>query len=256
MGPRLKDVEDGGGIASVAERIFKLQWGHVSRTWKTWRSVSCPINSTQASMGPRLKDVEDDWWPSPFAAARSRFNGATSQGRGRLSEVLRHARDKTRFNGATSQGRGRQQHGCDGNIPPKSFNGATSQGRGRLGPFTLGTLAVNASMGPRLKDVEDGRVVDTDGRGDVASMGPRLKDVEDASAHHRSKMYRSCFNGATSQGRGRPVHHSRGSSPPSQLQWGHVSRTWKTSPIYRDLSSADLLQWGHVSRTWKTLRSR
>ena len=61
-------------------------------------------------------------------------------------------------------------------------------------------------MGPRLKDVEDDGGCD-DGDGfDHASMGPRLKDVEDMTSE--SKVPES-----------------------SSLQWGHVSRTWKTCKI-------------------------
>ena len=62
---------------------------------------------------------------------------------------------------------------------------------------------VAASMGPRLKDVEDVRSESTGSFGSLASMGPRLKDVEDKPVHFGSVWVETCFNGATSQGRGR-----------------------------------------------------
>ena len=108
-------------------------------------------------MGPRLKDVEDADEPLAVDGEQLRFNGATSQGRGRLATALLL---------------------CDGVIR--------------------------------------------------ASMGPRLKDVEDASAS------------------------GNWSAIPFRLQWGHVSRTWKTGLDRRWHIYRDGLQWGHVSRTWKT----
>ena len=83
MGPRLKDVEDDQTAVGYVVEAATLQWGHVSRTWKTPR---LPPGSTQLLQ---------------------------------------------RFNGATSQGRGRPAHEC------------------------RAAVEVVASMGPRLKDVED-----------------------------------------------------------------------------------------------------
>ena len=58
MGPRLKDVEDLVATLAVNNAPW-LQWGHVSRTWKTPGSVPASLVFGKASMGPRLKDVED-----------------------------------------------------------------------------------------------------------------------------------------------------------------------------------------------------
>ena len=110
-----------------------------------------------------------------------------------------------------------------------------------------------ASMGPRLKDVED----DVYKRSSVAeasraSMGPRLKDVEDPIRRSRRWTNRISFNGATSQGRGRRRHNESIARSKHQLQWGHVSRTWKTEFPFTIRPPLSPLQWGHVSRTWKT----
>ena len=42
--------------------------------------------SRTASMGPRLKDVEDAGYSDGVGSRHPRFNGATSQGRGRLAK--------------------------------------------------------------------------------------------------------------------------------------------------------------------------
>ena len=85
-----------------------------------------------------------------------------------------------------------------------SFNGATSQGRGRQVDIRFATTHQIASMGPRLKDVEDMLNDFLYYFRHVASMGPRLKDVEDTvySLQLRYELT-TRFNGATSQGRGR-----------------------------------------------------
>ena len=62
-----------------------------------------------------------------------------------------------------------------------------------------------ASMGPRLKGVEDVVQIDGSERKTCASMGPRLKGVEDPSSGFRCMMTPPGFNGATPQGRGRLV---------------------------------------------------
>ena len=107
MGPRLKDVEDALGLAGLSH-VLTLQWGHVSRTWKTPLAIVNRAVQRHASMGPRLKDVEDRERQDEHHSASPGFNGATSQGRGR------HATDDRRVR-----------------------------------------LPGQASMGPRLKDVED-----------------------------------------------------------------------------------------------------
>ena len=71
-------------------------------------------------------------------------------------------------------------------------------------PLVAGLLRTPlASMGPRLKDVEDIQRRSIDSRKLGASMGPRLKDVEDTV-------------------------HPVVLIAVNVLQWGHVSRTWKT----------------------------
>ena len=63
MGPRLKDVEDPNTVVSHDIAGQPLQWGHVSRTWKTRASQGRQaLPEPLASMGPRLKDVEDLVW--------------------------------------------------------------------------------------------------------------------------------------------------------------------------------------------------
>ena len=86
-------------------------------------------------------------------------------------------------------------------------------------------------------------------------MGPRLKDVEDRESGSGAGSRRSGFNGATSQGRGRPLNLLTAAFPPTKLQWGHVSRTWKTPVALVVIRNDEELQWGHVSRTWKTTSS-
>ena len=131
-------------------------------------------------MGPRLKDVED---PDQRSRRRGRSAG---------------------FNGATSQGRGRRIAGGHLRKAHPGFNGATSQGRGRHREHQHGRTGPGASMGPRLKDVED-------------------------VACRKGRQNTSCgFNGATSQGRGRQERKPRSQQGHQMLQWGHVSRTWKT----------------------------
>ena len=83
-------------------------------------------------------------------------------------------------------------------------------------------------MGPRLKDVEDGGQSKVRRVGVGASMGPRLKDVEDKPTFNDNAHKAGCFNGATSQGRGRQVPQKPVETIVAELQWGHVSRTWKT----------------------------
>ena len=107
-------------------------------------------------------------------------------------------------------------------------------------------------------------------------MGPRLKDVEDppvawsvrkscmcfngATSQGRGRRFRGSaiggrepsFNGATSQGRGRHVGKQKKTVAGAALQWGHVSRTWKTWLLLFGGIGYAVLQWGHVSRTWKT----
>ena len=106
MGPRLKDVEDeprytdGSPIYSLqwghvsrtwktrmrcrkCAAVVRLQWGHVSRTWKTHYPRDEHAHPSYASMGPRLKDVEDEPIAPYVYQPKRRFNGATSQGRGR-----------------------------------------------------------------------------------------------------------------------------------------------------------------------------
>ena len=158
MGPRLKDVED-----------FDPDCQHEIRN--------------DASMGPRLKDVED---LPPLVTSIVR-RGLASMGP-RLKDV-EDAGD-----------------GCAGRLRQRPrFNGATSQGRGRPAPAApLAAWLTSASMGPRLKDVEDGGPRGKPHGDRSASMGPRLKDVEDVVDRDGS---------------------IRGTA---MLQWGHVSRTWKT----------------------------
>ena len=67
------------------------------------------------------------------------------------------------------------------------FNGATSQGRGRRRCVRLRSRSCRrASMGPRLKDVEDAFSYPRCTYYWSASMGPRLKDVEDRIDFHES----------------------------------------------------------------------
>ena len=229
-------------------------------------------------MGPRLKDVEDD------------------------RSVNAKYRNGQRFNGATSQGRGRPAERSSSGPRPASFNGATSQGRGRQATSRITGVTLNASMGPRLKDVEDQlRAYDSTLRerlqwGHVSRTWKTAVAVAD---HLRAD---SCFNGATSQGRGRQLASVRSKAAPvasmgprlkdvedcgaklwrciriGLLQWGHVSRTWKTrrrrstvcrprgcfngatsqgrgrrGDMAKRKTTAITLQWGHVSRTWKTI---
>ena len=90
MGPRLKDVEDIANI-NTAVPVLELQWGHVSRTWKTSPVARGDRIRVAASMGPRLKDVEDKSGSHEANRATRCFNGATSQGRGRRDDG-RHRR--------------------------------------------------------------------------------------------------------------------------------------------------------------------
>ena len=159
-----------------------------------------------ASMGPRLKDVEDGGSIKRTINRDRCFNGATSQGRGRPRPPASMRQSICRFNGATSQGRGRRARTPSGGSNGYCFNGATSQGRGRHLTLAQSRRPPRASMGPRLKDVED------------------LK----AGANASDDFYK--------------------------LQWGHVSRTWKTTPaLGTPTAGVATLQWGHVSRTWKTM---
>ena len=207
MGPRLKDVEDGRTCTLELTDKAGLQWGHVSRTWKTR-----PL--------------------AGFDRQRPCFNGATSQGRGRhdgpIPDVTRQVR---------------------ASMGPRLKDVEDHTGQWHLsGPLKLqwghvsrtwktghrpenDRLRRTASMGPRLKDVEDMQSLAGAEYRARASMGPRLKDVEDAVI--------ACSTCSRRQ----------------SLQWGHVSRTWKTSAASSAQRAANALQWGHVSRTWKTVPS-
>ena len=83
-------------------------------------------------------------------------------------------------------------------------------------------------------------------------MGPRLKDVEDRGNPTRKTDRAPRFNGATSQGRGR-----RGRVCGRRTS-GHASMGPRLKDVEDDSTSSGKvfrpywLQWGHVSRTWKT----
>ena len=186
-------------------KVSTLQWGHVSRTWKTgsrkYVARACP----QASMGPRLKDVEDYSVPRPSTEHSKRFNGATSQGRGRHGRGLPPGPfGERRFNGATSQGRGRPA--CQPRMSPAWSRlqwGHVSRTWKTTGCPARPAARLGASMGPRLKDVEDSLV--------LSRRVPRNRCFNGATSQGRGRLStrrltcatRRCFNGATSQGRGR-----------------------------------------------------
>ena len=251
MGPRLKDVED-AWLSSMCCAIRRLQWGHVSRTWKTCGRYANALIINRLQWG----HVSRTWKTSGAASGRCdgwRFNGATSQGRGRLCQAGCLGLAGPGFNGATSQGRGRLARFALAGIQVFGFNGATSQGRGRpdatdnqttngetlqwghvsrtwkthRSGYTRTGESVVLQWGHVSRTWKTGEIVTAKELKDWASMGPRLKDVEDAQA----------------------------ASPASRrtlLQWGHVSRTWKTSAKAMLTPPAATLQWGHVSRTWKS----
>ena len=94
MGPRLKDVED-----RVEVREFEAGWipASMGPRLKDVEDVSAwmkPNTKGTASMGPRLKDVEDMIGSVCSAGVARGFNGATSQGRGRLT-LLTNERGKS-----------------------------------------------------------------------------------------------------------------------------------------------------------------
>ena len=86
MGPRLKDVEDelAGNVllsrrlASMGPRLKDVEDDHLEHR---------TADPADASMGPRLKDVEDRAVAVVLAPRGERFNGATSQGRGRRYHI-------------------------------------------------------------------------------------------------------------------------------------------------------------------------
>ena len=115
MGPRLKDVED-------------------------WRIRFRVFRGKLASMGPRLKDVEDAAGAGSDRLAAAGFNGATSQGRGRLDPLLQGV---AMMAGASMGPRLKDVEDeairVDSATLPIRFNGATSQGRGRQLPLSPST---------------------------------------------------------------------------------------------------------------------
>ena len=155
MGPRLRDVEDVDEALS-ADAVDDASMGPRLRDVEDAAAKRSRFEFGEASMGPRLRDVEDRWKICRTIRARLGFNGATSQGRGRLEDtrvspqleitlqwghvsgtwktrcaVPDERCSRSRFNGATSQGRGRQPGAEPGGLVTLRFNGATSQGRGR-----------------------------------------------------------------------------------------------------------------------------
>ena len=205
MGPRLKDVEDFNIVNDIRWNKAALQWGHVSRTWKT-RPLGLGVGQMLALQWGHVSRT----WKTSIATAA--LLGLKALQWGHVSRTW-----KTR--------------------PPLAVHGYLS----------------SASMGPRLKDVEDVESANGVRESLDASMGPRLKDVEDRVKEVRCEGLPTGFNGATSQGRGRLLRTEAIDRTFKALQWGHVSRTWKTRPgtATRPLRRTTL-QWGHVSRTWKT----
>ena len=238
-------------LGAIPAATLLLQWGHVSRTWKTWREMYEGVQNALASMGPRLKDVEDvssrherlvivvlQWGHvSRTWKTGTSCHGAEPSQRASMGPRLKDVEDdvnkwKLESNLKLQWGhvsRTWKTRGVELFGPALSgFNGATSQGRGRrVSPFErpLGHQCFNGAT--------------SQGRGRLADQHP---------AHHCLQS----FNGATSQGRGRLAAHSWTSATTNPLQWGHVSRTWKTAVSELEFRPQDGLQWGHVSRTWKT----
>ena len=156
-----------------------LQWGHVSRTWKTRPNVGELGPRALASMGPRLKDVEDPIWDWNADRLYTLQWGHVSR-TWKTGRIEPRAWLRARFNGATSQGRGRRFCSRRGDLADR-----------------------RASMGPRLKDVEDSPTSIS-----AATKRPRFNG---ATSQGRGRLdsltfrtrHRPRFNGATSQGRGR-----------------------------------------------------
>ena len=83
MGPRLKDVED--EIPRGREGYpWQASMGPRLKDVEDANDDKQPHRERNASMGPRLKDVEDRMATTVSDWLWDGFNGATSQGRGRL----------------------------------------------------------------------------------------------------------------------------------------------------------------------------
>ena len=107
-------------------------------------------------------------------------------------------------------------------------------------------------MGPRLKDVEDAdHAVDVSSR-QMASMGPRLKDVEDSIVVFGVQPPAVGFNGATSQGRGRHESMVADMNAGQASMGPRLKDVEDAQEVLYSLGGVVWLQWGHVSRTWKT----
>ena len=179
MGPRLKDVED-------------------------LHSSERPIDGNRCFNGATSQGRGRPGRPATDRSRRTRFNGATSQGRGRRCDRFPMPTCCTCFNGATSQGRGRRARFSIGSCPPSRFNGATSQGRGRRGWTLSNATHIRRLQWGHVSRTWKTRVgIAVTPNTQKASMGPRLKDVEDAQSASGIPPCGLCFNGATSQGRGR-----------------------------------------------------
>ena len=281
--------------------LAMLQWGHVSRTWKTIPSASVPVWPDWLQWGHVSRTWKTRRASQRTRRSRSRFNGATSQGRGRLviptyckflacslqwGHVSRTWKtlgmplvlvlmDALQWGHVSRTWKTIAGRGIVANRPRASMGprlkdveddvlrrAAGAGDSASMGPrlkdvedsirLCVSVAASVASMGPRLKDVEDNLLESLLQQALGASMGPRLKDVEDIPATTVVEPSPRSFNGATSQGRGRLGSDERPRSNKWQLQWGHVSRTWKTRPPITTRTKRRRLQWGHVSRTWKT----
>ena len=301
MGPRLKDVEDINAFCQSIKSLSQLQWGHVSRTWKTtstsfappirpslqWGHVSRTWKTRRltarlaalfvASMGPRLKDVEDLIGSSAatLAGASLQWGHVSRTWKTiklpenlRLWEELQWGHVSRTWKTETAESAAPKQATLQWGHVSRTW---------KTGVCVLREVhAEHASMGPRLKDVEDSVLAAASGDsfvlqwGHVSRTWKTTRATSPATAHiarfngatsqgrgrhpprSRWRLGLMCFNGATSQGRGR--HHRR--QPLSRHE--HVAsmgprlKDVEDGGSWTDSLSRVWLQWGHVSRTWKT----
>ena len=229
-----------------------LQWGHASRAWKTG-SVAYDLDGA----------LELQWGHASRAWKTSR------------RRVARPDRQTLQWGHAS-----RAWKTTPRTITPipsvSGFNGATPQGRGRHTPNRESLRATLASMGPRLKGVEDwsGQWLSRptrsrfngatpQGRGrrrkqgcrdslDLASMGPRLKGVEDSLQSCQPRERDAASMGPRLKGVEDVSAEPRRASNPPRFNGATPQGRGRPARVSATQVRLTGLQWGHASRAWKT----